>query len=352
MQTSFFVSKSVITEIDSSQVALAHDAMAHEYDQLDDLWYPWLFAQIHKFIANHLPSSKKPRPQTLDVGCGTGFQSFLLSLSGYEVLGFDISKELLRLAESKIPLYAVPPSESPPSESPPLFTSRSWSGVANHHKSLLSRLDKIRAGRSLIPPTFAYGDVTEFDFGVEKFDSIVCCGSVLSFVNSYELVVKRMAEGLCREGLLFLEVEQRFNLDLFWPILDNLVAGRLGYEQSWREILVNIFARPSISVRVDYPFELQTGGQIMLPIWLFSVKDLKRIFHECSLKVIDQLAIHWITNVIPSTILHKTNPGSLLLSLMNPLMYLDGRFGRFWPARQFGCSVVFVLRKESSGFKQ
>lgn len=73
--------------IDSGQVTAAHDEMAKEYDHLDDLWYPWLFARIHEFLAENLPPvSHCPRPRALDVGCGTGFQSFLLARAGYVVI--------------------------------------------------------------------------------------------------------------------------------------------------------------------------------------------------------------------------------------------------------------------------
>jgi hypothetical protein len=67
--------------IDSGQIAAAHDRMAEEYDQLDDLWYSWLFARLHEFVADHLPTSPGRRV-AVDAGCGTGFQSFLLARAG------------------------------------------------------------------------------------------------------------------------------------------------------------------------------------------------------------------------------------------------------------------------------
>ena len=52
--------------------------MAEEHDDLSDLWYPWLFATIHQFIAENLPENLQTRPRAVDADCGTGFQSFLL----------------------------------------------------------------------------------------------------------------------------------------------------------------------------------------------------------------------------------------------------------------------------------
>src|SRR5690606_8667192 len=53
--------------IDPTLVSLAHNAMADEYDQLDDLWYPFLFAQIHELIAANLDPGVGATPQALDV---------------------------------------------------------------------------------------------------------------------------------------------------------------------------------------------------------------------------------------------------------------------------------------------
>src|SRR5947208_16807713 len=98
----------------SSAIAAAHDAMRDEYDRLEDLWYPHLFAQVHELIAGALPEEEGPRPTAFDAGCGTGFQSFLLARAGYAVRGMDLAAALVEVAREKIPSHAVPPPGAPP----------------------------------------------------------------------------------------------------------------------------------------------------------------------------------------------------------------------------------------------
>lgn len=327
-------------QIDSFQVALAHDAMAEEYDQMDDLWYPWLFAQIHEFIAANLPDIKNYRPNALDVGCGTGLQSFLLSRAGYDVTAFDLASKLIEVAESKIPSQAVLPLNAPP-----LFTSKNWKGSVEHNNKISYLLEEKRSGRDIEPPRFFTADINDFDFEKKKYDIIICCGSVLSFLDNYEQVIKKMKDALKENGILLLEVEQKRNLDLIWPIVDNIIGGTLGYEQCWAEILNNLFSPKGKSVKIDYPFELHNGDEVTLPIWLFSVNELNRIFERNNLMVKDRLGIHSITNIFPSTILHRPDNGKFISDAAELLTKLDNELGHTWPFWRMGCSVIYCLHK-------
>jgi MPBQ/MSBQ methyltransferase len=328
--------------IDSKHVAIAHDAMAEEYDQIDGcLWYAWLYKQIHEFIARNLRTDYAKRPSALDAGCGTGLQSFLLSQAGFDVLGIDLAQELLRVANSKIPTFAAPPLKSPP-----LFECRTWKYINSHPKRLAKRLDQIRSGREVRSPTFEFGDIVDYDLGQGKYDVVVSCGSVLSFIESYRDALRKLAASLRVGGILFLEVEQKLNLDLIWPIIDNLSGGRLGYELTWKEIFANLFSSPSKSIQLDYPFELKNGEELILPIWLFAVADLSGLFRSCNLRVVDRLGVHWMTNLIPSTVLHKCDSGRIRTSAMTPLAVVDNRLGRCWPMHRLGCSALFALQKQ------
>jgi SAM-dependent methyltransferase len=324
--------------IDSTQVAEAHNAMAQEYDRLDDMWYPWLYAQVHEMIARNLSPALGRRRRALDVGCGTGFQSLLLARAGYEVTGFDIAEELVAVARDKAVHHARSPMEAPP-----LFETKTWRGAESHHRRLARRLEQMRGDIDVTPPHYLVADAEAFDYGRQEYDVITCCGSVLSFIDSYGEVLRRIGQSLRPGGFLFLEVEQKVNLDLLWPAVDLLSGGRLGYEQSWSEVVNGLFSPPGQSVQVEYPFELHSGVCVTLPIWIFAVADLRRKFKESGLVVRDRLGVHWATNVIPSTVLHRHEPGAVLRSSAAALMRIDAILGRCWPMWRLGCSVVYCL---------
>ncbi len=84
----------------------AYDSLAVAYDGLTtDVDYKgildFLEAILHRF--NKRPSS------VLDLGCGTGSMSVLLSERGYHVLGVDISEEMLTVASQKAMQCDNPP---------------------------------------------------------------------------------------------------------------------------------------------------------------------------------------------------------------------------------------------------
>jgi|GEM_PF-635917 len=327
--------------IDSNQVALAHNAMAKEYDQMDDLWYPWFFAQIHEFIARKLPEINNRRPLALDVGCGTGLQSFLLARAGYDVTAFDLANELLEVAKAKNQAQATFPLNAPP-----LFESKSWHGIEKHNRRMALLLDSKRFDRDVKPPNFISADVNDFDFGKNRYDVIICCGAVLSFIDNYRCIIKKMASALNENGVIFLEVEQKRNMDLLWPIVDNITGGKLEFEQNWIGIWENLFLHQGESVKIDYPFELRNGNEVILPMWLFSVNELKTLFKNNNLCTKDHLGIHWATNILPSTLLHRGDFSRFIKKIFSLLMLLDGRLGRIWPMWRCGCSVVYCLAKK------
>lgn len=210
--------------IDPAHVAAAHDLMADEYDQLDDLWYPWLAVQVHELIATDLQEWPSASRNALDVGCGTGFQSFLAAQAGFSVTGVDLSPGLIRRATHKTPRLAVPPLLAPP-----LFDScRNDPWIARHHRRLADLLERARSHRPVQPPALVVADLHDVDFAALRPDVIICCGSVLSFVDDYGAALARMAGSLRRGGRLYLEVEQRWNADLVHPVARCTTTGRSG----------------------------------------------------------------------------------------------------------------------------
>jgi len=56
----------------------------------------------HDWILNALPEDVRPHGEILDVGCGTGEISYLLSQYG-KVAGIDLSKESIKIAKKRYP---------------------------------------------------------------------------------------------------------------------------------------------------------------------------------------------------------------------------------------------------------
>jgi ubiquinone/menaquinone biosynthesis C-methylase UbiE len=83
---------------DTERQAAAFDAIGERYD----LAFAHKSAQVEagKWLMEHLP----PKARVLDAGCGTGVPTArMLAEAGCDVLGIDISQEMLRLARQNVP---------------------------------------------------------------------------------------------------------------------------------------------------------------------------------------------------------------------------------------------------------
>ena len=71
-----------------------------DYDNVIDLFYSWLFSRLH-FLITKYAMNANTQQKVLDIGCGTGFQSFLYAHYGSSVVGIDISDVMIRQAMNK-----------------------------------------------------------------------------------------------------------------------------------------------------------------------------------------------------------------------------------------------------------
>jgi SAM-dependent methyltransferase len=323
-------------QADFGVVAAAHDAMADEYDEINDLWYAHLFNRIHDFILREVG-----RPGTaLDVGCGTGFQTFLLARAGFAARGFDIAGRLVARAKEKARGFLGSGREGCPLCRFPLPS------FTREQTRLLDRADRLRGNAPVVPPEFALGDATDPSaYEPGGYDVVVACGSVLSFIEESDRAVRLMAAALRPGGLLFLEVEQRANLDLLWPLVDAALAGKLGYDQPVRESLRNLLAPPGTNVRIAYPFRLANGEEVVLPLRLFSVGYLHDLFRRHQLAPRRRVGIHALTNLLPSTLLHDQAPPRALQGVFGVLCRAERAVAGIWPFSRFGCSVLYCCEK-------
>lgn len=287
-------------------VMTVHDAMASEYDRIVDPWYTHLYERVHTFL---LGTDLEPGV-ALDVGCGTGLQSHLLASRGWRVHGFDRSPELVSVAERK---------------STPL-----WGRPESYFERDMARFE---GGSGRYAPTFTVGraeDPTQY----RQADLLVCVGSVLNFVPDVDLVLSYMRAA----RRVVLEVEMKHNLDLLWPIADRLLGGRLGYDQTMSQSIRNLVTPGD--VEITYPFELQDGTRLELPMRLFDRRSLLQRFERQGFKVKRQGCIHSVSNVIPSTIMHR------MKSPIRPLLAIDRVLSQSWPFSRLGSSALFELAYE------
>jgi len=282
-----------------SETARLFDAMAGTYDKITDLWYSHLFATIEKILVSHLTStSRVTGRRALDVGCGTGIQTQILERIGYETCSIDISSGLLNVTRRKIP-------------SAHLF----------------------------------FGDAQALPFVSNSFDVINCCGSTLSFVPDYAHALSEMVRVVRRKGKLFLEVEQKWNLDLFWCFLNAISFNVFGYDQSlstwWRHV-----NRPlATGFRTEYPFPMPDGSTEYMKIRLFTLSELHEMLKELGVKIEKVWGIHIVTNTLPSTLLHQPNPNNLLKATFHLLERADNAVRHLRPFRSLGCSIVVLGTK-------
>jgi len=313
------------------------DGMADEYDDVTDLWYSWLFCRLHYFLVFGLiRSGLGPGARCLDVGCGTGFQSVLLNLCGHDVIGIDLAAALLAKATNK-------KAEAYLSRD---FFNAPFPFVPRYSKKIRSLALQYRCTSKLGKSEFKVASATAIPFPDSSFDLVNCCGSTLSFIEDYDKAIREMARTLKPGGILFIEVENKYNVDLVWPVLDaKFFGGRLGYDQPLETVKANLFSRRLENVKIEYPFSGKQG-EIDMPIWLFSAPRLLRDIQKTGFQVKSIHSVHSVTNLIPSVSLDKAVPSQKSMRLFGMLSAIE-EIVASWPVfRRLGCSLILTAIKK------
>jgi len=313
-----------------TQVAAIFDGMAVDYDDLRDPWYAWLFSRLHYLIARDVfPRMAAPSARVLDIGCGTGFQSFLFASVGARVLGVDIAERLIEVARGKCAQFA--PGN-------PLFPEHY--PFVHDYNARIQRLIEAQAVGSVVTPEFAVRPAEATGCPDASFDVVCCCGSVLSLVDDPAEVVREMARVLRPGGVFVVEAEARYNADLVWSLIDALLGGRLGYDLTVRDALA--LWRPPLgeAVLVDFPFG-EPDAPIPLNLRLFPRRALRKLLANSGLHTERTYGIHTITNMLPSPLLDTPTPSRRLKGAFRTLAWAEEHAPRWLP----GTSVVMLGRK-------
>lgn len=144
----------------------AYEALALSYDALTaDIPYGEILRYMNRLLANH----RKTPESVLDLACGTGTLSILLAQSGYQVLGADISEDMLAVAWEKASSM----------EHPPFFICQSmeqlqlpytvdWIICCLDSLNYITKPDKCRQALRRIWEALSPGGVLIFDINSQK----------------------------------------------------------------------------------------------------------------------------------------------------------------------------------------
>ena len=271
----------------TSAVAQLFDAMAPTYDDLEP-WYEHLYAVLHGILRETIGPAPPAGGSALDAGCGTGFQSALLTELGWDAHGIDVSAGLLAVARRRLPAAS-----------------------------------------------FALASVETLPYPDARFDAVVCCGSTLSFVDDPARALAEMGRVLRPGGRLLLDCEHRPSLDLAWTLASALSGDALGYGVTAREAWHALIAGRSL--RMVYP-----GYG---PLWLFTRRELSAMLAAAGLTPVRAWGVHGVTNLLPSVLLHRQQVPRTLAAAFRALCRLDARVIGTAPARALANSLVILAER-------
>lgn len=280
--------------------------MVDEYDHLTDLWYRYTFDNIDRVLLNEFKFSSrktKNKPIALDLGCGTGIQSFRLASLGYKVIGVDISDGLIKIAKMK------------------LFR-------AGYHDS-----------------EFYISDAQSLPFNDNIADCVNCCGPSLSFIPNWRKALWEISRCLKPSGKLLLEVEGKWNLDLFWEITGAIGFNFLKYDETLSVAFGHLIPPWDIGHTINYSFILESGEPVSMPLKLFTPEEINGELGKVRLIQDKRWGLHVITNTIPSTMLHNSYPSKRLKIIFDKLAWLEQHVYNHFPFNSFGSSILILAHK-------
>jgi ubiquinone/menaquinone biosynthesis C-methylase UbiE len=277
-----------------------YNQVAYQYDDILDEYWKNYYDCLNNIIIE-LFNKKIYGKSTLDIGCGSGFQTMLLTNLGSKVIGIDITEESIRLANYKL----------------------------QNQKS----------------DSFCFISDAEFLlFKDESFDVINCCANVLNYMNPKK-GIEEIGRVLKPNGTLVLGFDNYVSFELFWIILDSFID-IFRYKISIKDIYYRLLK--GSDRLINYPHIKNDGTIEYLPIRFFSFNQIKRELIKSKIGIVYHYGINTLTNIFPFTVASNPKSSKSLLILLRFLTKLDKGLIDKTPLNKFGSGIILIGHKTST----
>jgi SAM-dependent methyltransferase len=192
---------------------------------------------------------------------------------------------------------------------------------------------------------FVEGDAASIPAADAAFDFVNCCGS-LSLIWRWRECLRELSRCLRPGGRLLVEVDGKWNLDMAWEVVSAVFGNAFGYDQPLGRALRSLLPPWRTGHQLEYSLKLEAGGAVPVSTRLFTAAELARELEAASLRPRRRWGIHSVTNIIPSTVLHRPDGAGWRRRAFESLAALERRLAGTWPVNALGCSLLVLAEKE------
>jgi ubiquinone/menaquinone biosynthesis C-methylase UbiE len=269
----------------TQHIAAAYDKMAPEYDDFSQPFFHNCYTLYEKILLRLVNGRRYNK--VLDVGCGTGVQTVELAKFGEQVVGLDISRELLKIAQDKC-----------------------------QHKPNVLLLE---------------ADATKIPFPDDYFDAVFSYGDVLSHIPDYKTALAEMAR-VCRPGgTVTFEADNKW----YWGLLHKPAELREAFKSGGGHYRY-------------WNFTYQNGHSNSLKFKTFTRKEIKELLKINGLKPRVFYGLNVFSCLLPDAVLyeHQRSLGGKVAIFLGAVDY---RLSSCFPINRMGFNFIVVAQKQGKG---
>jgi ubiquinone/menaquinone biosynthesis C-methylase UbiE len=255
-----------------------YDRIINEYDDIQDVWYQHLSNTVEKILRKELRAIL-PGSKVLDVGCGTGVQTILYQNMGASVIGIDLNRNMIELANYK-------------------------SEQAGYDAACFNGL------------------IESIPFKDESFDVVSCCGDVINYAKDYNNAIDECFRVLRYPGYFVLESGNRISFDVIWELTDGILGGKLNYETSFGDFWKKIVNTDS-KAKSRYPLPTQHGIEWTV-VNFPTISEIRKRFLSNNALVTKIYGINTIMNLLPYIVLANPHAPLCIKELGKGITKIDG----------------------------